>query len=322
MESVIQMAGYYAATAIETLSQSERFMPCLVHLTNDGQYVETPLLLPPVQAAAKAGEAFSQISNDNQGVIFISDVIVSLKTGKVDAIVAEVKFAEAPEKSMSLIVPYRPANHAKGFAVHRFSINQMKGFNRSQLEWATNAVSDGLEAHKAGFKIWQASYEHSAGDTAQPMDYGAEFSKEEIAHLKLAPTLIFLLVASPKGDLSEKHTRVLSETLMANELLENPLFHRIATNIVGRLPETTDAIMHSTLDIRQELTTIASIIDNRLSAEQAWNFKLLLLKMAKKIAKATSVCMLISPFLCPEKHLRIHSISQYLGIEQNDVVAA
>ena len=288
MENVMKMAGYSAAHAIWSVSSGEILIPIVGYLKNDDSREMERLVMGSAQAMAAGEKKLAALAPDTQGAVFIKDGMVNLETGKTDVLIIEIKFADASEKRLQLLIPYRNASHADGFAVHRLKLMQPVGIPLETIDPLVDAFVEGLESHDEGGKIWKEQYIDQAGvSTGYYGEENTDFSDEEYAALKKAPFLIFFLVAASDGKIDQKEATMFFKILSNPELLRNKLLNRIITNVINEIPATLAAMAQQGLDYIAELHELRQIAERRLPPDQAQEFKLSLLLLGKEIASAS-----------------------------------
>lgn len=316
MKDVLSMAGNCASHAIWSVSSGETLIPIVGFLKSDGNQNMQRLAMGSAEALSVGEQKINRLTDEHKGAAFIKDALVTLETGKTDCLVIDVKFTDDTSKSVQLLIPYRNANHEKGFVVHRIKITEAIGFNHEDFEWITNAFYDGLESHPEGGKILAEQYEDEAGvSTGYQGEENTEFSIEDFEKLKQSPFLIFFLVAAADGKVDKKEVTEFMKVLSNPDFLKNPLLNRIITNIINDIPEIIAEMAAKQLDYISELETLKSIADGNLSEDEANQFKISLFLVGKQIAEASGGFLGFGSKISKEEKSALAAIALCLGIK-------
>lgn len=317
MKNVLTMAGNYTSHAIWSVSSGETLIPIVGLLNAGGEQTMKRLAMGSVEAISVGERTINDLADDHKGGAFIKDGLVTLDTGKTDALIIDVKFSDDTSKKVQFLVPYRNANHENGFAVHRLKITELEGFSPEDQKWVSDAFFDGLESHPEGGKIWAEQYEDEAGAGTGKDSYGdenTEFSIEDFDKLKKAPFLIFFLVAASDGKIDKKEVTEFMKVLSNPEFLNNPLLNRIITNVINEIPAIIAEMATQKLDYIAELGSLKSIADKNLSEEEANKFKISLFLIGKKIAEASGGFLGFGSKISKEEKAALAAIGLCLGI--------
>ena len=288
MEKIFKMAGEFASHAIWSVSSGETLIPIVGYLKSDGTHSMERLVMGSVQALSLGERKISELDAGTIGAAFIKDGLVTLETGKTDALIIDVRFSENNEKKVQFIIPYRNANHPEGFAVHRLKMTALEGISKNVVESISNAFFDGLESHKEGGRIWTEKYVDQAGvGVGYGGDEETDFSPDDFETLKQSVFLIFFLVAAADGKVDKKELIAFVRLLSDPEKIKNSLLVRIITNVISDVQNIVSDMARKKLDYIEELGKLRRIIDENLSSEEANSFKISLFLVGKEIAEAS-----------------------------------
>jgi tellurite resistance protein len=316
MENTVKMAGEVASHAIWSVSSGETLIPIVGYLKTDHSRSMERLVMDSVQAVSLGEQKISSLDSDKLGAAFVKDGYVTLDTGKTDALIVDVRFADNVEQKIQFIIPYRNANHPQGFAVHRLKLTQLEGISSDEVDALSNAFFDGIEAHAEGGKLWEEKYVDQAGDTAELTGEDAsEFSPEDFEALKRSPFLVFFIVAAADGKVDKKELLSFIEILSDPEKYSNGLLNRIVTNVINDVSIIVTTLADSSLDYIEELGNLRRIIDDNLPPEEAIAFKMCLLLIAKEIAEASGGFLGFGSKISKDEKVAIAAIAMCLGIE-------
>ncbi|GHA03212.1 hypothetical protein GCM10008090_10250 [Arenicella chitinivorans] len=315
MENVVKMAGNFAAHAILSVSDGETLIPIVGLLDAEDQQSMRRMVMGSVEALAAGEHLLNNFTPEYKGAAFIKDGLVTLETGKTDSLIVDIRFSDDSAKKIQFLIPYRNANHEKGFAVHRLKISEATGFSQDEFNLLADAFFDGLESHPEGGKIWNEKYVDQAGvSTGHYGEENTEFSNEDFEKLKQAPFLIFFLVAAADGSIDKKEVREFMEVLSNPEILNNPLLNRIITNVINQIPSVISDMATKEIDYISELAQLKFIADSSLPDDQANHFKISLLLLGKKIAEASGGFFGFGSKISKEEKGALAAIAVCLGI--------
>ena len=316
METVLKMAGEFTSHAIWSVSEGEMLMPIVGYSNVDGSTKMERLAMGSVQALSHGDKQINSLGDDTLGACFIKDGLVTLETGKTDALVVDVRFSDSADKKIQFLIPYRNAKHADGFAVHRLKVVELEGIDPQEMDSLTSHFFDGLEEHEQGGKLWNEKYIDQAGvSTGFAGDESTDFSVEEFEVLKQAPFLIFFLVAASDGKVDKKEVVAFANLLSDPNKITNPLLIRIITNVINNTREMLADMATRKLDFVGELTKLGSVVDNNMPEAEANAFKVSLLSMAVEIAGASGGFLGFGSKISKEEKASIAGIALCLGIK-------
>lgn len=283
------MAGDLAAHAVWGVSDGEMLIPIVGILNADGKTSMQRLITDTSAEAMVMGDhALTHPQQGSIGVTFIRDGIITLDSGRTDALIIDISFTEDPSRRLQILVPYRNAKHADGFAVHRPQITRLDGIAEEAVDGLVAAFFDGIDAHQQGSAIWKSNYVDQPGDSA--LSSGEEntaFSPEEFASLKLSPFLVFFIVAAADGKVDKNEINAFARILMEAGKLGNALFNRIVTNVIDEVPRLLQEASSQGLNFLEELGRIRGLLEERLCAEDASAYKKTLMQLGREIAEAS-----------------------------------
>ncbi|MET1076646.1 MAG: hypothetical protein ABWY06_01360 [Pseudomonas sp.] len=316
MDTVMKMAGYCAAHAVAGVASGEILVPIVGKLKADGRRSLLRLAMGSVEAMARGAQYLEEFDADDRGVVFIKDALVTLETGRTDCLIVDIRFAEHAGKTLQYLIPYRNANHPQGFAVHRLKVMDCEAIDGEGLARCTEAFFDGRDAHEDAAALWHRHYIEEAGVSA---DHAGEentaFSGEEFEALKMAPFLVFFLVAAADGRIDKKELLAFGKLLSNSARYSNPLLTRIITNIISDIPALAGTLTQKRLNFAAELTIIRGIVDSRMPLPQAEAFKRALFQVGQDIAEASGGFFGFGSKISKEERLALACIAFCLDIQ-------
>src|SRR5262245_45868032 len=147
----MEMAGFFAAHAVWSVSDGETLVPMLAIEDAAGQRSMARLAADRLEQAVASGQ--EQLRANPAGArraVLIFDGFVTLESGRTDALVLEIRDYERTAAAKCMI-PYRPVRDDASFAVFRpkFVLDKADGENMSLLG---EAFFRGVDAHEHGSK--------------------------------------------------------------------------------------------------------------------------------------------------------------------------
>lgn len=151
------MAGFVAAHGIWSVFDGGHVIPTLAHLDSGGNRVMNRLISDDVTAAVQTGrEALAADQPERVRAVLAFDGYVHLDTGKTDAVIVEAVEYGAERSSMTIAVPYRPAQAALAFAVHRPKFLKVTGIAEPDYAALGDAFYAGVDSHPQAAEIWNS----------------------------------------------------------------------------------------------------------------------------------------------------------------------
>jgi hypothetical protein len=162
LEPTARLAGFAAAHAIWSISEGKTLVTFLVHESAKGERGLDRLALPRIEESVAYGrELLTKNDAAFTRAALAFDGYVTLPDGKIDAVLIEAReYANGVSLAIEIGVPYRTANAAGGFAVHRAKILKLPtGFEtcRTLLDTFWN----GVESHNQAAVVWKKHFDPS-----------------------------------------------------------------------------------------------------------------------------------------------------------------
>lgn len=287
-QQVVEMAGYWMAHALWSVSGGETLVPILGHLKTDNSRCMQRLAMGSIEAMALGEQRLNAFQVGEAGAAFIKDALVTLPTGKTDCLCLDIRFAEGGDRRLQYLLPYRNAGHCLGFAVHRLKINQWDGFSVDEVDVLTRALLDGIDSHAEGGALWRGSYSDMPGESSEHQgEDNSQFSLDEFQLLCRVPFLVFFLVAASDGRVDNKEIGAFGKQLLAADKYANPLLTRIVTNVINDVPRLVAEVLDRPPAFATELRQVREVIDRRTSSVAGRRFGEAVLAMSRDIAGAS-----------------------------------
>src|SRR5437773_137170 len=154
MESAAKLAGFLTAHAIWSVSNGETLIPMLGFETPDGTRQLHRFVAERVEKGVEEGkDRLARNPDEAARAALVYDGFITLPTGKVDALLVDIREYGKPPRSLLMAVPYRPAASPHGFAVHRPKFLSFDG-PAPDYQVACSAFFEGVDSHEKAAPIW------------------------------------------------------------------------------------------------------------------------------------------------------------------------
>ena len=159
MIETARLAGFFAAHGVWCVSEGEVLVPMLAYEHPDGERGMDRLMYDDYAEGARAGQA-ALADGDPSWVsaVLVADGYFTLDHGKVDALLIEAVEYGPYRQTLSVALPYRPAQDPNGFAVHR---PKFVGVDDAQLDTIAEAFFQGAAQHGEAAEVWDRHLDES-----------------------------------------------------------------------------------------------------------------------------------------------------------------
>ena len=127
MDKALELAGFFTAHAVWCVADGAPLVPLLAEESADGRRMmrfTEPLL---EEGVAKAREHFDANPDRCERAVLVYDGYLQTPQGRRDALFVKLRSHADPVATLGLAIPYRHANSAGGFAVHRLQFTGWEG---------------------------------------------------------------------------------------------------------------------------------------------------------------------------------------------------
>ena len=159
MKETLLFAGFYAAHGVWCISGGDTLCPILGWETGGERFLHR-LENEKYEAAVAEGRTFVEANPDEaERMVLVYDGFITLPSGRTDALFVEAREYVASAHSFTIAIPYRHANHANGFAVHRLKLiawNAPEDFER-----VAQSLQDGIDSHEEAAAVWSKHLDES-----------------------------------------------------------------------------------------------------------------------------------------------------------------
>jgi len=291
MNEAFTVAGEHAAHGLAGVSSGETLVPIIGLLKTDNSTMMQRLAMDPEEAFSIADQHLESPKNDITSTAVIFDIRFTMDGIKTDALQVRIRTGDVQAE---ILLPYRHAEHAQGFAVNRPKITNLEGIEPEEFGPLMDAFFDGLDKDTVVGNVWSDNYV----DQRTPMDSSApSASIPGVAFSGLPPLdherfmrlpyLIFMLVAGADGSVDKKELKQLVKTLGNIDALGSPLLATIVTAGADDAIKYVQDIITSETPYQDELTAVSEIIEETLSEEDADSFRMALMQLGVMIANAS-----------------------------------
>ena len=161
MQAAAELAGFFAAHAVWSVSDGETLIPLVAYETADGKRQMNRLAAERLEdGAARGKEWMAKPPERAVRAVLVYDGYITVKTDKIDALLVTMRDYTRGAAEITMAVPYRPASDAKGFAVHR---PKFLGFKGAEPDWQAigTALWAGIAQHEKGAAVWNKHLDES-----------------------------------------------------------------------------------------------------------------------------------------------------------------
>jgi hypothetical protein len=157
MSGIAEMAGFFAAHGIWSVSGGATLIPLLGYLDTDGNRGMDRLVADDAADAARSGQEALEAGRPGWvRAVLVVDTYLHLDRGRTDALVIDAIEYFPARQSMKLAIPYRPRSTSQGFAVYRPKFIGISGI--SEPDWGVlgTAFYTGVDSHEPAAAVWNA----------------------------------------------------------------------------------------------------------------------------------------------------------------------
>jgi len=124
------------------------------------------------------------------------------------------------------------------------------------------------------------------GGTMQGTNF-EQFSPAEWSTLRQSPVLVYLASAVADGRVDRKEVASFRDLLDSPDKIESELMRALIADIGDELPALIASVQAAQGDFLLELSRVATLVESKLSADDAKQFKRSLLYVGKTVAEAS-----------------------------------
>lgn len=155
MITASELAGYFAAHALWSLSDAETFHPILAYTTEDDAKHMERIITPTAEEAVEYGrKQLDHSDKDPTDIVLLYDGRVTGDEPR-DAVIIELRCYAFPWAKATYGVPYAPKASGR-FAVFRPVVLRWEDCADFDLDRAFERFFAGADAHETGGALWRA----------------------------------------------------------------------------------------------------------------------------------------------------------------------
>jgi hypothetical protein len=161
MITASKLAGFFAAHAVWCVSDGETLTPMLAYTTADEERKMVRLVAEDLPAAVAFGKRKLEDNDmDADDTALLYDGRITLETGKVDAIIIEMRAYCSPGSEAVIAVPYTPKSSGR-FRAHKPKLLAWEGCDDFDMDAAFQSFFEGVHEHEKGSKVWNESLDET-----------------------------------------------------------------------------------------------------------------------------------------------------------------
>lgn len=161
MITAFELAGFFAAHAIQSVSDGTTLIPILAYTGENDERQMVRLPSNDLVAAVELGKK-KLASNAMQAsdAVLIYDGRITVGGEKLDALIIEVRAYFSPDSEAMLAVPYTPESSGQ-FRVHKPKLLAWDNCEDFDTDLALQAFFNGVAKHEKGAEIWNRCLDES-----------------------------------------------------------------------------------------------------------------------------------------------------------------
>ena len=161
MITTAELAGFVAAHAVWSLSDSDGFAPFFAHTTEGGERKLTRIMSDDTAAVISAGrEQLAANPTNADDAVLVYAGRVNGPDGTIDAVILELRCYDIPGAEATIAVPYTPKSSG-AFRVHQPVLTRWHGCEGFDPDTAFQAFFHGVDSHEQGAKVWNDALDES-----------------------------------------------------------------------------------------------------------------------------------------------------------------
>lgn len=156
------LAGFFAAHAIWSISDRESLVPMFAHINEDGEKQLQRLVVGgDLEKSVAFGKNMLEANEDDAtDAVLVYDGRIPIDGQTVDAVIIEIRSYFSPGSEATMAVPY--ALPASGpLRVFKPKLLQWEECEDFDIDHAVQSFFDGVDAHENGAAIWNKALDQS-----------------------------------------------------------------------------------------------------------------------------------------------------------------
>ena len=315
MREIFQLVGETAAHSFWAVADGENLDPILTTMDKAGKSQFLRLAMDDCAEAVRYGhDKLEHYQDGKLGAVFIADGFITLDSGKTDALVVEIRVYSGDVAKCQMVIPYRPANSKKGFAIHRPQVTELENIEEEKFHPLMQAFYEGIEAHRQGSKIWDQYYIDQIETDASKIGR-SDFNKQEWQALQLAPALVLAILNEDTDSSSIRKSELLKDALAGSAKYQSDLLHSLVSAEDFDLLKLMGEVEDAKIDCLDELASIGKILEERVPSTEAKGFKVALIALAHELGKMQMETLALDGEQSDKSKFALASIILCLNVE-------
>lgn len=154
LANALHLAGVACAMTVAEIAGGNVVVPSLASSMPDGQRLIHKLMFATNEDAINTGFRYLKTNPEKAlQMVFVYDAFIKLAHGRFDALIIEINTKYPSPFAMTLALPYRPAAHGDGFALHRIKLVNCKADSATQRVLLNHFYS-GVHQHPQAQVLW------------------------------------------------------------------------------------------------------------------------------------------------------------------------
>lgn len=160
MITASRLAGFFAAHAIWSVSESDDLVPILAQTDFEGNRQMSRLAMGGEQAVEHGQQLLEKNEADAMDATLLYQGWIQLDEGKVDAMIIELRTYPSLDSRAVYAIPYTPKSSGT-FKVHSPKILAWEHCDDFDMNAAMEAFFEGVEEHEEGARVWHDALDES-----------------------------------------------------------------------------------------------------------------------------------------------------------------
>jgi len=159
LRETLLFVGFFTAHGVLSVSTGETLIPILGYQSSGRKKILERLEGDDYKQVVDEGRALLESNPERYDrMVLVFDGYIDLPSGRTDAVFVEAR-SYFPLVSFSLAIPYRNANRAEGFAVHRPKL--LSWPESEPVEVVARWLQDGIASHAEANEVWSRHLDES-----------------------------------------------------------------------------------------------------------------------------------------------------------------
>lgn len=156
------LAGFFAAHAIWSVSDGESLVPMFAHINDDGEKRMQRLIVGGdlEKSVAFGKDMLESNEADATDAVLVYDGRIPVGDEKLDAVIVEIRSYFSPGSEATMAVPYE-LSASGAIRVFKPKLLQWDECEDFDIDQAVQSFFQGVDAHEQGAAIWNKALDQS-----------------------------------------------------------------------------------------------------------------------------------------------------------------